>query len=244
MGKSSHKVPQINKTQLTELHYLLAFGAYVSIMEGSTTTKSRMKDIIYDKFHGTDDDDIGTCENFLKGEGRYNVFWDNAGERNAVITAGFGCLTGLSIMTIETQLRYGTVSGNKLLEGRTLLDRAKIGLQKAKKLLGYWNEFEHSGEVFPSGMKEMDALQHVINRYNADHWSNVDDEDDNIDASTVDFYETDENDTLGSYDTDYIEAWDGGEKNVEYWEDQEEDQREDQREDKEEDQEEKESPQG
>jgi hypothetical protein len=92
---------------------------------------------------------------FLEGSGRYRVLWD--GGR---IIDGFGSLSGITHESVAKAVPNSTLKGNTLITGRQIVDKAKLALNEAKKLLGYWMEFLVNGQM-PSGKNEDDALQYV-----------------------------------------------------------------------------------
>jgi hypothetical protein len=114
-------------------------------------------------YHGDDEDQTGHVGMFLNGQGRYTVLWESMNRENSdVIGEGFGPISGLSRRSIEDVIRSPTLSGNKRINGRQLLTKAKVALREAKVLLGFWSEFTRNG--MPSGMDESDALKHVLKR--------------------------------------------------------------------------------
>ena len=148
----------LNAKQLKSLQYLLSAAAYASILETSTTNTSGLRDKCYNFYHGYDEDHIGVVKNFLAGNDRFHILWD-AGR----IASGFGNLSGLSLASIEDVIYKPTLKGKTIITGRQILDKARDALKEAKKYLAFWMEFLVDGSM-PSGMSEVNALQHVMKR--------------------------------------------------------------------------------
>jgi hypothetical protein len=74
------------------------------------------------------------------------------------------------------------LKGNTLITGRQIVDKAKLALNEAKKLLGYWMEFLVNGQM-PSGKNEDDALQYVLDRAYQETSVEHDDDNDSIAGS-------------------------------------------------------------
>ena len=141
-------------------------------------------------YHGDGEDQIGHVGMFLNGQGRYSVLWETMNrEGSDTIAEGFGPISGLSRRSIEEVVRSPTLSGNKKINGRQLISKAKVELREAKVLLGYWTEYTRNG--MPSGMNETDATKHVLNRAfqeksaECDHNDDDDDEDVTVPATSV-----------------------------------------------------------
>ena len=153
---------------------------------------NKIRDCCHKFYHGFDDDNIGVCKIFLKGDERFRVLWESSnGTIGDKIALGFGPISGLSRESIINAIYKSTLSGSKKIEGRQILDKARSALLEAKKLLGYWMEFLQSGSM-PSGMNEDDALQHVFNRaWSEQSLENDDDGDDDDDDDEIDKDESD-----------------------------------------------------
>ena len=121
---------------------------------------------------------------FLNGQGRYGILWETMNrESSDVIAEGFGPISGISRRSIEDVIRSPTLSGNKRINGRQLMSKAKVALREAKVLLGFWSEFTRNG--MPSGMDESDALKHVLNRAFQEKSAECDDNDDDDDDEEI-----------------------------------------------------------
>ena len=72
-------------------------------------------------------------------------------------------LSGLSRASIEEVIYKPTLKGKTIITGRQILDKARDALKEAKKYLAFWMEFLVDGSM-PSGMTEVNALQHVMKR--------------------------------------------------------------------------------
>ena len=70
-------------------------------------------------------------------------------------------LSGLSRASIEEVIYKPTLKGKTIITGRQILDKTRDALKEAKKYLAFWMEFLVGGSM-PSGMKEVNALQHVM----------------------------------------------------------------------------------
>ena len=69
---------------------------------------------------------------FLNGQGRYAVLWETMiREGGDMIGKGFGPISGLSRRSIEEVIRSPTLSGNKRINGRQLMSKAKVALREA-----------------------------------------------------------------------------------------------------------------
>ena len=135
-------------------------------------------------YHGDGEDQIGHVGMFLNGQGRYSVLWETMNrEGGDTIAEGFGPISGLSRRSIEEVVRSPTLSGNKKINGRQLMSKAKVALREAKVLLGYWTEYTRNG--MPSGMNETDAIKHVLNRAFQEKSAECDDNDDYDDDEDV-----------------------------------------------------------
>lgn len=156
--KSVAPPPIINTKQQKAFHFLVSAASYISVLEGSTDSAEGVQKLIYRYYHGYDDDNIGVVENFLQGNGRFGVLWDDGR-----IIYGLGHLSGLT----QAQLRYyvplPTLSGKFPMNGRQILEKARLCLLEAKKLLALWMEFCVDGKL-PSGMNEENALQYVLKK--------------------------------------------------------------------------------
>lgn len=156
-NKSSRSTPVTAKQQKA-FHFLISAAAYNSISEGGTTNHEGLRDLCSKLYHGYDEDHIGMVGNFLEGNGRFNVLWDDG-----KISSGFGPLTGLSHESLSDLIRRPTLIGTTLITGRQILEKAKACLLESKKFLAYWKEFLVNDQ-FPSGTNEDNALRYVFKR--------------------------------------------------------------------------------
>jgi hypothetical protein len=163
--------PPITAKQQKAFHFLLSAAAYISVLEGNTDSTDGLREQCARFYHGFDEDNIGVAGNFLEGNGRFGVLWDDD-----VIKPGFGSLSGISHEQLSYYITRPTLSGKNLITGRQILDKARACLLEAKKMLALWQEFLIDGQL-PSGMNEMNALQHVMKRARALTNSEVVDED-------------------------------------------------------------------
>ena len=135
-------------------------------------------------YHGDGEDQVGHVGMFLNGQGRYAVLWETMNrEGSDIIAEGFGPISGLSRRSIEDVIRSPTLSGNKRINGRQLMSKAKVALREAKVLLGFWSEFTKN--VMPSGKDATDAIKHVLNRAFQEKSAECDDNDDDDDDENV-----------------------------------------------------------
>ena len=163
--------PPINAKQQKAFHLLLSTAAYISVLEGNTDSTDGLRELCAKFYHGFDEDIIGVADSFLQGDGRFGVLWDDD-----VIAPGFGHLSGLSHAQLSYYIFRPTLSGNNLITGRQILEKARACLLEAKKMLALWVEFLIDGQM-PSGMTEENALQHVLKRARALTSNEVVDED-------------------------------------------------------------------
>ena len=68
-----------------------------------------------------------------------------------------------SLASIEDVIYKPTLKGKAIITGRQILDKARDALKEAKKYLAFWMEFLVGGSM-PSGLTEVNTLQHVMNR--------------------------------------------------------------------------------
>ena len=150
--------PSLTAKQLKAFQYLVSGVSFLTVLEGLTTNKAKMRERCAKSFHGYDDDHLGVVHKFLTGQGRFDVLWED--DR---IASGFGDLSGLRRDSIDDSIRNATLRGAHILSGRQIFDKAKQAVCEAKKFLAYWNEFLVNGSM-PSGMTEENALKHVLKR--------------------------------------------------------------------------------
>ena len=150
--------PSLTAKQLKAFQYLVCGASYISILEGGTMNKAGLRDKCAKTFHGYDEDHLGVVHNFLEGNGRFEVIWDNGR-----IACGYGQLSGLRRDSIDMSIRNATLRGDHILSGRQIMEKAKTVLCESKKYLAYWMEFMINGSM-PSGMNEDNALKYVMKR--------------------------------------------------------------------------------
>lgn len=153
--------PPITAKQQKAFHFLLSAAAYNSVLEGNTDCTDGIRDLCGKFYHGFDEDNVGVAENFLQGNGRFGVLWDDD-----VIGPGYGPLSGVTHEQLSYYIYLPTLRGKNLIQGRQVLDKARACLLEAKKMLALWIEFLIDGRL-PSGMTEDNALQHVLKRSRA-----------------------------------------------------------------------------
>ena len=56
-----------------------------------------------------------------------------------------------------------TLSGSNVLDGRSIVKKAKAALAECRILLSFWMDFLFDGNM-PSGKDEEDALEHVLEK--------------------------------------------------------------------------------
>jgi hypothetical protein len=148
----------INSKQQKAFHFLISAASYNSVLEGNTDSMDGIRDLCYKFYHGFDEDNIGMAANFLEGNGKFGVLWDDGR-----IASGFGHLSGLTHAQLSHYIQVPTLSKRNLITGRQIHDKAKACILEAKKYLALWMEFLVDGKM-PSGMNEDNALQFVMKR--------------------------------------------------------------------------------
>ena len=98
--------PSLTAKQLKAFQYLDPGVSFLTVLEGLTTNKTKMRDRCAKTFHGYDDDHLGVVNNFLTGQGRFDVLWED--DR---IASGFGDLSGLRRDSIDDSIRNVTLRG-------------------------------------------------------------------------------------------------------------------------------------
>lgn len=182
MSSVSHpKAPPLSAKQLKVFQYLLTAVSYFSVLESNPMAGAKMREKCYMFYHGYDEDHPGYLNQFLLGNGRFRIIWDD--DR---IISGLGYISGVSKASCKSVLKMSTLSARNLINGRQILTKGKVAVKEAKKLLAFWMEYLINGKM-PSGKNEDDALKYVIRRAREETSVEVidDDEDDADDGGNT-----------------------------------------------------------
>ena len=118
----------VNAKQQKAFHFLIAAASYNSVLEGKTESLDGICDLCERFYHGFDEDNIRMAANFLEGNGRFGVLWDDG-----FIAIGYGHLSGISHAQLSYYIVRPTLSGNKAITGRQILDKARTCYLEVKK---------------------------------------------------------------------------------------------------------------
>ena len=114
---------------------------------------------------------------------KQNFVLRSSGDRTNFISDGFGPISGLSSSSIERVILLSTLKGSKILDGRSVLKKAKAALAECRILVAYWMDFLIDGSM-PSGMTEEDALEYVLNKSFQENSIEIDDNDEDEEMLT------------------------------------------------------------
>ena len=168
------KNPLKKKVNMSEFQRVAACVAYESCSKDLTTTQHQ--DAIYNCVHGKGDN-ASQFQLLIDGTNtRYkNVYQDvdcpqvanNSPTNKRIVKPILSPNRGTQELCLGKELtyeslRYSTLNGNTLIPGRTLHSMALLTFQYGKKALAYAQAFLDSSKNLPSGEKEHDLLNYVL----------------------------------------------------------------------------------
>lgn len=134
--------PPLKMKQLKAVHFLIAASCYISILESSQDNIRNIREMSGKFYHGDGEDVLGKAQDFLLGKFRFKVLWtDTFGEMSSVVSNGYGHLSGASRGSIKQVMCQSTLSGGNILDGRSIIKKAKSAIAECKILLSFWMGF-------------------------------------------------------------------------------------------------------
>ena len=131
-AKQKLEVP-LKREQLKALQYLISASCYITVLESSQDNIRNLRECCGKYYHCDGNDIMGKANDFIEGKFRYRVLWeDSSGQTGSTISSGFGHLSGAYRSSIKQVICQSTLTGSKLLDGRSFITKAKAAIAECK----------------------------------------------------------------------------------------------------------------